>query len=256
MIAMNRSGNGRIDRTAGVALWRQVADYIRRSIAEGIYDERMMLAPETELAASFGVNRHTVRSAIAALASEGVVRPIHGVGTMIRPSRKLKLPLTRRTRFSQGVGDQAKEAGATLLSHRIEPASSEVAEALVLEHGADCIVLETTHSADGKPVSTATNWLEAHRFENMPDRLLALGSISAALAACGVADYVRLSTEISATHATNEDLVRLKLAAGAVVLETKAVNGDANGKPIQYARSRFDAGRTSLVISFANDALA
>lgn len=250
---MNRRGNGRIDRTGGVALWRQVADHIRRSIAEGTYGERMMLAPETELAASLGVNRHTVRSAIAALASEGVVRPVHGIGTMIRPSRKLKLPLSRRTRFSQGVGGQAKESGATLLSHRIEPAGGEVADALGLAIGEDCIVLETTHSADGSPVSTASNWFEARRFEYMPDRLQALGSISSALAACGVVDYVRLSTEISAAHATDEDRVRLRLAAGAILLETKAVNSDANGKPIQFARSRFDASRTSLVVSFESD---
>ncbi len=256
MIAMNGRGNGRIDRSAGIALWRQVADHIRRSIAEGIYDERMMLAPEMELAACLGVNRHTVRSAIAALASEGVVRPVQGIGTMIRPSRKLRLPLSRRTRFSQGVGDQAKVAGATVLSHRIEPADREVTDALGLEPLADCVVLETTHSADGAPVSTATNWFEARRFENMPERLMALGSISAALAACGVADYLRLSTEISAALATNDDLTRLKLAAGAVVLETKAVNGDMDQRPIQYSRSRFDAGRTSFIVSFAGDGVA
>jgi GntR family phosphonate transport system transcriptional regulator len=256
MVAMKKRANSLIDRNAGVALWRQVADHIRHSIAEGIYDERMMLAPEKELAATLGVNRHTVRSAIATLASEGVVRPVQGIGTMIRPPRRIKLPVALRTRFSEGVGTQAKEAAARLLSYRIEPAIKEVAVVLGIKSGTDCLVLETTHSADGKPVSTATNWFEARRFEKMPERVQALGSISAALAACGVEDYIRLSTEISATHASGEDLIRLKLAAGAVVLETKAVNGDANGKPIQYARSRFDAGRASLVITFANHAVA
>lgn len=252
---MKRSSNGQIDRNAGVALWRQVADHIRHSITEGIYDERMMLPPEKELAASLRVNRHTVRSAIAALAVEGVVRPVQGIGTMIRQRRKIRLPLTHRTRFSQGIGKQAKEAIAILLSHRTEPADSEVADALAIEMGSDCIVLETTHTADGIPVSTATNWFPAIRFESMPERLQALGSITAALAACGVEDYVRLSTEISATNATSEDLARLTLAAGAVVLETKSVNGDAKGKPIQYARTRFDAGRTSLIIAFENHAV-
>lgn len=256
MAAMKRGLNHRIDRNAGVAVWRQVADHIRYSIAEGIYDARMMLPPEKELAASLGVNRHTVRSAIAALAMEGVVRPVQGIGTIIEQRRKIRLPLARRTRFSQGIGTQAKEAIAMLLSHRTEPADLEVANALAIETGSDCIVLETTHRADGIPVSTATNWFPAIRFDNMPEHLRALGSISAALAACGVEDYVRLSTEISAAHATGEDLARLTLAAGAVVLETKSVNGEAGGKPIQYARSRFDAGRTSLIIAFEDHATA
>lgn len=243
-----------VDRNGGIALWRQVADYVRQKIAEGAYDARMMLPPESELASSLGVNRHTVRSAIAALASEGVVRPVQGVGTMIRQTRKLRLPLSRRTRFSEGIGSQAASASATLLSSRTEIASDEICGLLNLERGTQCAVLETTHSADNAPVSTATNWFEAARFAAMPEKLRELGSISAALAACGVSDYQRLSTEISASHATSEDLARLRLSAGAIVLETRAINGDNSGRPIQFSRSRFDAGRASLFISFDTDA--
>lgn len=242
-----------MDRTGGVALWRQVADSIRQTIAAGEFDARMMLPPETELAVRYAVNRHTVRSALAALATEGVVRPVQGVGTMIRPSRKLKLPLTRRTRFSEGIGTQAKGASAILLSHRLAAADSEIAFALGLAEGTSCIVLETTHSADGIPVSTATNWFEASRFHELPNRLRETNSISTALTACGVADYVRVSTEISAAHVTSEDIQRLNLSPGAIILETRSVNADVTGKPIQFARSRFNAGRSTLVISFETD---
>ena len=197
-----------VNRHGGIALWRQVADYVRQKIAEGAYDARMMLPPESDLASLLGVNRHTVRSAIAALASEGVVRPVQGVGTLIRQSRKLRLPLSRRTRFSQGIGSQAASATATLLSSRTEIASDEMCRLLNLERGSQCVVLETTHAADDTPVSTATNWFEAARFAAMPEKLRELGSISVALAACGVSDYLRLSAEISAAHATSEDLAR------------------------------------------------
>ena len=244
----------RLDRNGGIALWRQVADQIRHQIAAGAFHERMMLPPETELATTMKVNRHTVRSAIAALASEGIVRPVQGVGTLVRQSRKLKLPISRRTRFSDGVGSQAKASSAALLSWRREMPSDEVCGLMRLKQGTECIVLETTHMADEVPISTATNWFEESQFSTIPERLRETGSISAALAACGVADYVRLSTEISATHVNAEDLARLKLSPGAIILETKAVNADLAGKPIQFARSRFDAGRTSLFISFEGDA--
>ncbi len=213
-----------------------------------------MLPAETELAESLGVNRHTVRSAIAALASEGIVKPMQGTGTFIRQSRKLRLPLSRRTRFSEGLGAQAKAASSALLSWRREPATDEISGLLELEQGTECIILETMHAADGIPVSTASNWFEAGQFASMPGKLRELGSISAALAACGIKDYTRLWTEISASHASSDDLKRLKLAAGAIVLETSAVNGDTKGKPIQFSRSRFNAGRTSLFISFESGA--
>ncbi|MEK1931687.1 MAG: GntR family transcriptional regulator, partial [Pararhizobium sp.] len=57
-----------VERQTGVALWRQIADLIRLSISNGDYDQTGMVPPEIVLAGQFGVNRHTVRSALAALA--------------------------------------------------------------------------------------------------------------------------------------------------------------------------------------------
>ena len=93
-------------RKNGVALWRQIADRIRGEIAAGDHDETGMLPPEMALAEKFGVNRHTVRSAIAALASEGILEPVQGRGTMIARKERLSFPISRRTRFTEGIGDQ------------------------------------------------------------------------------------------------------------------------------------------------------
>ena len=46
----------------GVTRWRRVADKIRASVADGSIGDR--LPPETDLAESYGVNRHTVRRAM------------------------------------------------------------------------------------------------------------------------------------------------------------------------------------------------
>jgi GntR family transcriptional regulator, phosphonate transport system regulatory protein len=242
----------KVRRESGVTLWRQIADGIRQSISNGDHDATMMLPPETELAVSFGVNRHTVRSALAALAEEGIVRPVQGIGTMIHRNRRLKLPLSRRTRFSEGVGSQARDTSAELLSWRFEAAGIETSAALQISTGTKCIVLETTHTADGKSISTATNWFVAERFSALPDMLRSIGSISGALAGCGVADYQRVSTEISAVHVSKEDQDRLGLAPGAIILETKAINADTDGTPIQYSHSRLNASQSSLVIKFEN----
>ncbi|MFZ2099583.1 MAG: GntR family transcriptional regulator, partial [Oricola sp.] len=79
-----------LERKTGVALWRQIADLIRSDIAAGVAAESGRLPPEMELAKRYGVNRHTVRAAIAALEQEGVLRSEQGRGTFVR----------RRTRLS------------------------------------------------------------------------------------------------------------------------------------------------------------
>ncbi|MVA51525.1 GntR family transcriptional regulator, partial [Agrobacterium vitis] len=72
MTGQKVTGPKAIERQTGVALWRQIADRIRVSISDGTYDTTGMVPPETILAGEFGVNRHTVRSALAALAQEGI----------------------------------------------------------------------------------------------------------------------------------------------------------------------------------------
>jgi GntR family phosphonate transport system transcriptional regulator len=110
-----------MERRSGVALWRQIADQIRLGIATGNLGSDGKLPPELTLSERFGVNRHTVRAAIAALVQEGVLRAEQGRGTFIETRRKLSYPIAKRTRFSTGLEGQVRERRSTLLAHVIEP---------------------------------------------------------------------------------------------------------------------------------------
>jgi len=235
-------------RKNGVALWRQIADRIRGEIAAGDHDETGMLPPEMTLAEKFGVNRHTVRSAIAALASEGILEPMQGRGTMIAGKERLSFPISLRTRFTAGIGDQVKEMEALLLSHTTEPASADLAARLQLPSGAPLVRLETLRKADTRPVSRSTTWFPADRFAGIGEAYRKSGSITAAFKALGVADYVRISTVISAIHADTQDLADLELSPGAILLVTQALNADMDGVPVQYAVSRFSADTVEFTV--------
>jgi GntR family transcriptional regulator, phosphonate transport system regulatory protein len=121
-----------MDRRSGVALWRQIADEIRRRIGQGGLARDDRLPPEIELAGIFGVNRHTVRSAIAALVQEGVLRAEQGRGTFVERRRRLSYPIGVRTRFSAGLEGQARERRGRLIASAREPADARVASALGL----------------------------------------------------------------------------------------------------------------------------
>ena len=240
-----------VERRSGIALWRQIADRIRIDIAAGLFDETR-LPPETELSQRFGVNRHTVRAAIAALIQEGVLRAEQGRGTFIAARKRLSYPIAARTRFPTGLEGQIRERRSTLLDHAAEPASPRVAEALQLAEGAPVLRLETLSEADGRPLSRATSWFEAQRFAGFDAAFAATQSITAAFARYGIADYLRRSTIVSARHADPADLSDLKLSPGAIVLVTVAVNVDIEGRPVQFAETRFAADRVEL--SVANEA--
>ncbi|MGL3607538.1 phosphonate metabolism transcriptional regulator PhnF [Rhizobium sp. G187] len=237
-----------IERQRGVALWRQISDRIRANIAAGLYDGSGMVPAETALAEEFSVNRHTVRAALAALAQEGVVRSVQGRGTMIERRNKFDFPIGRRTRFTEGIGDQARDLQGVLLASAVEPATAEIAGRLKLVAGTEVLRLDGVRRADGRAVSRSTMWFPAARFAGIDQSFAASGSITLALAASGVTDYVRDVTEISAVHAEPDDVAQLELTPGAIVLVTRAVNTDPAGLPIQYAVTRFPADRVQFTI--------
>ncbi|WP_288192537.1 phosphonate metabolism transcriptional regulator PhnF [uncultured Phyllobacterium sp.] len=236
-----------ITRNSGVAIWRQIADQIRGDITAGKMPSGARLPPEVTLAERFAVNRHTIRSAIAALTKEGVLRAEQGRGTFVANSRKLTYRIGERTRFSEIMSTQVRETKGIVLGHSIEDPSEEVASALGMT-GGQVIRIDSMHTADGNPISCATVWFDIARVPNIVEDYRASGSITAALKAAGIDDYLRKSTIIAARHADAEDLRHLRLSPGAIVLVSTAINVDMDGHPIEYARSRFAADRMEIAI--------
>ncbi len=240
-----------ITRNSGVAIWRQIADQIRGDITAGKMASGARLPPEVEMATRFAVNRHTIRSAIAALTKEGVLRAEQGRGTFVANSKKLTYRIGERTRFSQILAAQVRETKGILLAHRLEDATPEVAEALEMRFG-QVIRIDTVHTADGNPVSCATAWFEAGRVPNVVEDYRSSGSITFALKAAGIDDYLRKSTVIAARHADAEDLRHLRLSPGAIVLVATAINVDMDGRPVEYGKTRFAADRMEIAIDNKN----
>ncbi len=239
----------KIARNSGVAVWRQIADAIRGEIKHGHFQRGEKLPPEMTLAARFGVNRHTVRSAIAALTQEGVLRAEQGRGTFIANARRLTYPIGKRTRMSTGFAEQVARQERRILAHQIEKPAPDIARALQLQdEDAQVHHFESLSIADGQPVSRSESWFDYKRFPQFDDYYKASGSVTQALRQSGVEDYFRQSTLISAQHANGQDLLHMKLTPGAIVLTAQAINVDTNGVPVEYSTTRFPADRMEFSI--------
>jgi GntR family phosphonate transport system transcriptional regulator len=246
---MNPDGSMIMERGSGVALWRQIADRIRHELEGGTLAPNGRLPTEKALAERFGVNRHTVRGAIGSLVQEGVLRSEQGRGTFVEETRRISYALGRRTRFSANLEGQAREATARLIGWSGTTADARIGEALGLAAGAPVLRLDTLGEADGKPISRAVSWFDATRFDGLADSYLDAGSMTAALARHGVADYVRRSTVVSARHAEAGALAELALSPGAIVLVALSINDDMEGRPIQFSETLFAADRVDLSIA-------
>ncbi|MBO0756612.1 MAG: GntR family transcriptional regulator, partial [Bradyrhizobiaceae bacterium] len=97
-----RAGAAPVADVNGVTLWRRIADDLEQAIVAGTHASGERLPGEVEIADRFGVNRHTVRRALAELADRGLVRAERGSGTYVESGR-LAYPIRSRTRFSEIV---------------------------------------------------------------------------------------------------------------------------------------------------------
>lgn len=62
--------------------WQQIADEVRRRIANGTLQPRALVS-EVQLEAEFGVARSTIRKATAALRDEGLIVTTPGMGSFV-----------------------------------------------------------------------------------------------------------------------------------------------------------------------------
>lgn len=233
---------------ARVTIWQAIAETLAREIAQGLYPPGAKLPTEAELAVRFGVNRHTVRHALADLGQGGIVVSRRGAGVFVA-RRPTDYALGRRVRFNENITASGQVPGRELTRMETRPAAPHEAAALGLPDGATVHVVEGVSLADGQPLALFRSVFPAARFPDLPAALRAVPSITAALAAAGVADYLRLSTRITAKAAKPVQALRLGLAEGAPLLRSEAVNAEATGRAVEYGVTWFAGDRVTLTLT-------
>jgi GntR family phosphonate transport system transcriptional regulator len=231
----------------GITLWRCIADDFEQMILIGKHDNGERLPAESEIAARYGVNRHTVRRAMAELSARGLVRTERGSGTYVKTD-KLDYRIGQRTRFSEIVAAAGHEAEGRLQGHRLEPASDEIANRLGLKPGDPVVRLEIVRAADRVPISVATTWLSAERFHDAAKVFRQVRSITRTLDHYGIAGYRRKWTRIGATFSDAVDAGRLRLSVHRPVLVVESLDVTSDDAPILTTRGRFAADRVALTV--------
>lgn len=231
------------------ALWAEIADTLAADLARGAYRPGDRLPSEAELALRFGVNRHTLRRALARLTAEGLLFPRRGAGVFVADRPVTDYPLGRRVRFSQAVSAAGQAASRRFSRVETRGADDEEAQQLNLIPGALVHVVEGVSLADATPIAAFRSVFPGGRFPGLPQRLQETGSITQALRAEGLTDYTRATTRIVAKTAGAALAARLMLPEGAPILRTRAVNVDSDGQPVEYGTTWFAGDRVALTVA-------
>lgn len=229
-------------------VWKSIALSLTSDIAEGRYNTGDRLPTEAQLAAQHGVNRHTVRRALSDMAEQGLVRPRRGSGVFVA-ARPTDYPIGKRVRYQKSISASGKMPGKTILSLTTRAADDTEAEALQLAPGDTVHVYDGLSLADGQPIGLFQSVFPADRLPDILTALQETRSVTKALQRCGVADYTRVSTRLTARAATATQSLHLQLPQGAPVLFSTGINADLNGVPVEYGRTFFAGERVTLTLN-------
>lgn len=229
-------------------LWKTIRDTLAAEIAGARYSQGDKLPTEAQLAARFSVNRHTVRQALGALSEEGVVYSRRGSGVFVTNS-PIEYPIGKRVRFHQNLSAKGHLGTREITLLETRPADAHETSTLGLSTGESVHVFEGISLSDGMPIAVFRSAFPAARFPDLLPLIENNQSITAALKACGVSDYTRAHTKLTAKLATGLLAMKLKVSERSPVLRSSSVNIDENRAPIEYGITWFAGDRVTLAVN-------
>jgi GntR family phosphonate transport system transcriptional regulator len=233
-------------RETGETLWRQIVHTLEREIAAGATAVGGRLPTEAQLSARFAVNRHTVRRALEDLSRRGLIRVEQGRGSFVA-EETFDYEVGPRTRLSEWIRRHNKEPSGRVLDLKEVAADAPTAAGLGLRPGARVARMERLGLADDMPVSLTSHHFPLSRLPGILAALREAPTITAALARCGVADYLRQSSRVTARLPQPREAELLRTPRTRPLLVAENINVDRGGAIVEYGISRFPTPRVQLV---------
>lgn len=244
---------------ASVPLYRHIADDLRAAIRTGEMPAGRQIPTEPELAERYGVSRGTIRVAIAALVSEGLLERATRRGTVVRDLATVTYYATRAEsdRPPVAVGgpgdayvDEVSGQGRVPtqdLEVRVMAAAADVAARLWVQDGDSVVLRRCWRRVDGQPWSIQDSYYPSDIADAAG--LLEPGNISEGtirrMAAAGHVE-VGYRDEITARLGTADEVQWLDLGRGAAVL-VYVRTAVTNKRPVRLTMTTFAANRTRVI---------
>jgi len=220
--------------------YMQIARRIRADIESGSLAEGAAIPSAREIMAMWGVALATATKAQAQLRSEGLIRAVPGVGSVVTtrdstPSGLQRLVSTHSRGRIYGVNERA-----VIRSSELIRAPEVVADALGIDTNEQVVRRERVIERDGAPRSRSVSWLPGHAVDRAPELLttdrIREGTFSYLARALGQS-VTGGREQTCAGQAVEDDALVLGVEIGAPVLLTRTWYFLDDGSVVEYGEA-------------------
>lgn len=236
-----------IDRRSPIPFYFQLTELLTREIETGRWAVGDRLPSEPAICEQFGVSRTTVRQALAALESEGLIRREKGRGTFVAEQESAWL-----LQSAHGFYEEAERAGHAVQSRvvrrEVEGLPAWASDALRLQPGTDGVTVERLRWIDDGLVMYVISHFPAGVAEALLHAELETGSLYRVLEEREGLVVAGGRRVVQATRA-DRDLARLlEVEHGSPLLFVEAVSWDERLQPFECYRAWHRADRTKIQV--------
>jgi GntR family transcriptional regulator len=247
------------------AMYRQIADDLRRQIETGELPPGAQLASEIELRETYQASRNTIRDAVKVLATRGLVEIRPGQGTFVVKRISPFVTTLTQVRGSDGGGEGSPYIQEVVAKRRVPRASDvrveirradrRMASELQLNVGDTVVSRHQQRFIDEKAWSLQTSCYPMRLVEQGATRLIQASNIEE-----GTVEYLR--SAIGAEQAGWRDSLTVRAPDAAEtaffglpedgrisVIETRRTAFDRTGTPVRLTVSAYPADRNEFVIN-------
>ena len=222
----------------------EIARAVRERVEGGEFEPGSLLPSESELSASFGASRVTVRRALEALRTEGLVDSRQGYGWLVAAD-PLHQTLGRLQTVEAELSARGVVSSRRVLEFGFVRASRRVRAVL----GSESVLrVRRLNLADGRPFARVTVWVPSELGHGLSRRDVEEQSFYSLLG-------VRLGgarQTIGAAACSAADAALLEVPVGSPVLRCERVTRSVDDVPVLLSEFVFPALRTEFVVELAD----
>lgn len=220
-------------------LYRQIQDLLTQSLSRAEWKPGEALPSETDLSARFKVSQGTVRKALDALASAGVLIRRQGKGTFVATHAEAQV----QYRFLRLMPDEGprEPMQRRFLDFRHLRASADVARALRLKSGDGVLQLRRLLLAAQRPVVLDDIWLPARLFSGLTAQRMSgyRGPMYGLFEAEFGVRMIRAEEKIRAVAAREGEAMLLQVDSGTPLLQVERLSSTYDDQPVELRRGLY-----------------
>ena len=225
-----------------IPLYYQLEHILRARIESGEVLPGQRLPTEQELSRDYRLSRATVRQAMAALVSEGLLYRRQGKGTFVTDQAQ-QVRSVKLTGFTEDLFHQGHRPEVQVLESLRAPAPDRVAHQLHLAPGAEVVRFKRLRRAAGKVLSVVINHVLPEYGEKITAQDLAQHTMLRLLQEKVQVPLGTVRHAAEAVRADGEIAHLLEIYPLEPVLYIESLVRSAEGQPVQVADSYFRADR-------------